>query len=370
MFAMVGCIGSLVCAGHDPSVADTACEPFLLVDGDPVLVSSLTRQLTQRGIAVDGPASEQCPAVRATVVRDGQSVSVTLVDQRGARHRRRVTTTDIAATWIESRIASDVSTPLLSGRTPPPEPAPTLAPPGSVDEAVTRPTPPSRRGPVSATAAIETGAGSDSSSWRSYAVSACAPLGPMCVGVLGRFGTNPDHTHNDGLTFADRTSTDVYVTASLPLTLGRATVQPEIGAGVGWLRTRQVDEPFPPFATPEECAFMGIDPALCVEPDKFDITSRGVRAAIGLRASVPLADRVALDLGISAELHVGAHTDVYLRDYPYADDGCIDDPVSPGCGPDGMPLPPPSPEEDPFLQYAGEPGSVLRAGIGLRVGLP
>lgn len=88
----------------------------------------------------------------------------------------------------------------------------------------------------------------------------------------------------------------------------------------------------------------------------------------GLTLVIPLHDRIALDIGVSAEWLQGAHTSPHLRDVLVPD---MPFPPEP-CEPDGDPTWCDDMGEiyDELLEYPGEPSRFFRAGIGLRVGLP
>jgi len=361
VFAAIG-FGVALLGASVPLAAEPYCEPVAIVDGDPALVTSLQARLIERGIAIDDAASDGCPPLRATIMRQGNVVAVTVVEPSGASVDRSVTTADIAATWIESRVRHDVGAPLLAVRMRPPTIAPgTTAPVAVVD------TPPvASAGPVHAPLSMavwmENGSADDSSSWRAYAASACVRLGPTCVGVLGRVSENAEITHDDGFTFAERDSRDVLLTVAAPLYVGRVTLLPSVAAGVGWMTTRQIDEPLGPPLPEGECVSdPGLPAEYCELPPQLRVTTRGGRLALGVSVSVPLGNSVALELGISNEWLLGAHSTPLRRDVGFFD------PADPGrCPPDGDPVMCP----DDFIEYPGEPTRLLRVGIGLRVGLP
>jgi hypothetical protein len=287
---------------------------------------------------------------------------------------RGVTTEEIAATWIESRVRTDVGAPLLAARmiaAPPPEGGASPGATAPAADAMLGTAAPPTRDPLSIAVAIESSFAGDGTDWRTYSLSACARIGPVCVGALGRLGDNEASVHDDMFIIAKRSSRDLLVTASLPIRGRRFTLSPMVGAGVGWMRTSQRDEPLFTPVEPGACAEdPTISPEYCELPDRVDVTTRGARLAAGVSLSIPLGDRVALDIGVSGELLTGAHTDLYVRDDPWGDESvpCEPEDPSPDCAPDGTMTDPGYPDD--FFEYPGEPDRFFRAGIGLRIGLP
>ena len=345
--------GAAVTAAAPPLAAEPTCEPVAIVDGDPALVASLQSRLVERGIAIDEATPDACPAVRATVVRDGAAVRITVIEPSGAAVARDVTTEEIAATWIESRVRMDVGAPLLAARVPVAVPrggaAPGAAPsPAAADTMMVAVAAP-RRDPLSIAVAIESSFAGDGTDWRSYSLAACARIGPLCVGALGRLGDNEASVHDDMFIIAKRSSRDLLLTASLPIRGRTFTIAPNVGAGVGWMRTRQVGEPL---FGPDTCTDPTVD-GTCELPEPINEATRGLRLAAGVTVSLPINARVAFDFGVTGELLAGGHTELYVRDNPF--DGMAD-------GSDGY--------TDDFFEYPGEPDRFFRAGIGLRIGLP
>ncbi len=357
---------AVLSAAAGPTAAEPACDPVAIVEGDPALVSSLSAQLIRRGIAIDEAADSEdpCPAVRATGAQDGGAVSVTVEQPDGEKVERDVTTTEIAAIWIESRMRRDVGAPLLAVRVPlvvNPGPAPGATP--VVDAGVAGTAFAVRgRDRVSLSARIENGSADDGSGWRTYSAAVCGRIGPLCVGLLGRIGENPEaFSEEPEFTAVTRDSKDLMLTASWPLRAGRLTILPEVGVGIGSMTTRQLGEVVDGYFPPDECwTDPPIPPELCEIPAPLNVTTWGGRLSAGLTLVIPLHDRIALDIGVSAEWLQGAHTDPHLREAP------------PECDPDGNPFPCVDMGDiyDEFIEYSGEPSRLFRAGIGVRVGLP
>ena len=72
---------------------------------------------------------------------------------------------------------------------------------------------------------------------------ACVRFGRACIGARARYAREPDRAVN--LTAMSRTHGTVLATASTTLSLGRMTLAPEVGAGIGWTSTRRLDTCIP-----------------------------------------------------------------------------------------------------------------------------
>jgi len=337
--AVVGLLVTLGATG--PAAAEPRdCPPAARVEGDPALVEPISRQLADAGV---GAATGDCPWMRAEVERSDGGIAVVVHDGEGRADRRQLADVDIAATWIESRLGSDLSAPLLAPRI-------------DVERSAPRASAASDPG---FSLAIDTRsmAGGDGSTWRTLGGSVCARLGWACVGLAAEVGDNRGFSTNDGLTRARRRAIDVQATIRAPVRVGRATLAPSAGVGAVWMRTGR-DEPdeqsWNPDCQPD-------DPSVPCDPlppmvigDGFTVSDLHLRARLALSLSVPIADLFALEVGAGIDLTPGAHAQPFAP--PPPDDNT--DPTMP---------PPP---EDPILELPGEPGHLVWWGIGLRLGAP
>jgi hypothetical protein len=211
--------------------------------------------------------------------------------------------------------------------------------------------------------------------WSGVTGSLCIEVGRVCVGARVRIADEAQRAVN--ATAVKRDELAVLAIASLPLALGRMTIAPELGLGVGRFETRRIDgcKPAPP---PPMCDPM-TDPTGCMmdpntppppEPgqcevspdgtmpgmgdtksyvgDGFRVLTYGPRVALALRVAVPLFEHVWLDGIASLTLMPFNHADAY------------------------PPLTAPQPDYVPVDQVLlpGEPGSALQLGVGLRIGAP
>ena len=386
IFATVGFLAS-VCGWPHLTVADTSCVPSATVSGDAALVADVVAHLDQMGVGSDSAAAT-CPRIEATVVHDGTSVTVSVRDAFGVVETRVVTDARIAATWIQSWCRSDIPAPLLVPAVlPPPAPVSTRVSSTGSEPRDTVSVPAPLAGASfaprwSGAAMYESSDANDGSSWSGVSASACVLTGGVCFGALARYATNPKISITDELTFADRTNIDLVATAAIPFTVGRATVVPMAGVGIGRLRTARHEPAVPPEPDPNDPCGANMapdDPAMCPVDlpyyigDGFAATHWGMRLEAQVTLSVPLGKTVFLDLGAGVSLLPGSHKDAYAPPPPEIDpdlppNGDPTDPMDPNLPPD--PNGDTDPFYDPLLELPGEPGRLIRFAIGLRVELP
>lgn len=353
---MVGLLVAAALGAAGPAIAEPRnCPPGALVEGDPAVAQPVREHLASAGV---GEAPADCPAVRARVARDGDEIAVVVLDADGRSSGRRLADPLIAATWIESWVSPE-SAPLLAPRH-------ALAAPGAVDVAA-----PAAQPPPSvlwlgvATRSLNAGDGSD---WRSIDASACARLGPACVGVAGAVAENDGWSHNGGMSLARRRTIDLAATGRLPARLGKATLAPSASLGIGWLRTQRDEgeqqyEPDPncqsdPTFPDNMCPGIPVPPY--VIGDGFEKLTFGMRAQLAASLSLPITEQVAVELSAGIDLVPTAHSQPFVHPmYDYPDDG---DPNTQDQPPDG------GVGLDPITELPGEPGYFTWWGIGLRVG--
>lgn|GEM_PF-6666652 len=364
-------IASAFAAG--PLAAEPACAPTVHLSGAPELVMDLSRSLRARGVHIAGAARpspshappDTCtpPVGAARVESSSRGIAVLFRDPGGQTEAREVSTTDIAATWIESRLRRDVSRPLLAARiatvsaaassSPASAPAGGAAPGARQHPLAERDRLPATEAGGSLAAArvhvaafAEFGSDDRNSTWGGIGGTACVRTGPVCLGVVGRAGWA---SRDDTL---ERSNYEVLGLLSVPMQAGRVTVSPDIAVGIGSVTTEE-----PAFVAPAPGCADGSSAPECGAPWARFQTLSG-RAAVGVTASIPIADRLHLDLRVEGSAAVGARTADFM----------VDDPFSlppPDPGPDG------EPGDDGRVLYRieGEPGRVVRAGIGLRLGV-
>jgi hypothetical protein len=346
------------------STQPRAGDPSVRVVGAPVSAAGVRQLLARAGVAVDAA----CAPVRASLIQSESGLEVVLTGDDGRTARRVVSTEAVAATWIESWVRRDLGAPLL----PTAAPRATLRPPSL--QRVPRdaaPTPkPAAPTPGRWSLAVAGHSRSaDAVAWRGVAAAGCANLGPLCVGATGRYGAAGELTANDGMTYARRQSVDLLAEVRAPIQLGRAVLAPSAGIGVGWNHTAR-DEPAMPAPSdpdlppgpdgtvPGDPNCDPSDPNLCdptLEPppyyvgDGFSASTIGLRLDAGLSLSLPITDRIAVDLSAGITFLPTAHLDEY-------------DPLAADRDEIGEPLP-----VDPMLLLPGEPSRVTFWGIGLRV---
>ncbi len=348
MLAVFGLVGVFSATG--PAAASPrSCPPIAIVRGEATVVEPILAQLTSEGIGLVRDAD--CPVVEASVARDRAFLVVTLRDRSGRRSNRTVTNARVAAIWIESWVSSDVATPLLTARSAAPPPSSVAS--VSVDRPSAAPASPDTR--LTFTAFLANGSGNDNSRWDALTIAGRYRLGRVRAGIGGRLSDNRDYSSAEAFTPARRQSTELLAFAELPIAFGRAVIAPRAGVGLGWLATSRMEEAWPECedVNEPECPPEGIPPA----GDGFAVSSFGARAELGVTLSIPIADRVALDLGVSYQVAPFSHSGVFLPAEP-DDSGEPSDP-----DPDGS-----EPEPDPGLALPGEPRTLVWWGIGLRIG--
>jgi hypothetical protein len=188
-------------------------------------------------------------------------------------------------------------------------------------------------------------------------------IGQVCVGGRVRVGFDPERIHEQ--TAVARNDVAVLATASRSIAVGRMTIAPELGLGVGRLATRRVEDTCNAMPPPN-CNIMtdpmcmpvpevdntcepgdpaGTTPKLYVG-DNFKASTIAPRVAVALRVAVPLFEHVWLD-GLAGWTYTPfAHTE------SFGTTGMIDPNTTPGV----------------LVALPGEPSSGYVLGIGLRVG--
>jgi hypothetical protein len=314
-------------SAHAREAAD--CEPTATVEGGGAAQARVVDELRSRGIStVRIPG---CAFVTAQLEVSAAGLAVTIVDAYGRTSERSANGPVAAATLIESWVRTDVSASLLSTKDaateaaapteqrPPPRPSITE----EAHPTLTLPAAPGVQRPgsqLSVTASAETSIGTDGSLWLGMSAGLCFRVGAACAGALVRVSDDSGTFGESREMRTARLGTDILLGASLPIRKGPVTLLPGLAVGVGWLRTTALSTTAPNSGS-----------------DGFDIDGGGLRASATMSVSIALTRRIAIDLGMAADLLPLAHT------APFSEGSYI---------------------------LAGEPRALLRGTAGIRVGLP
>jgi hypothetical protein len=330
------------------------CAPRAQLGGDAEAVARVAVELERLGVesVVDGAANtapRSCPTIVAAVELDrGGGIAVAVRDRAQRSEGRVVSDAALAAAWIDSWLRDDFAVP-IDDVSPP-----SLAPPVLETTAAAPPVPVLER--FSLAASFLQAWSEDSTRWSGVAASACVRAGELCIG--GRVGYATQQVAAD-LSAATKRDVSVLATASYSHEVGRMSVAPELGLGIGRLTTARVDgcktEPVmcDPMTDPG-CDPMS--PPKCVDDptttpvyvgDGFTATTYTPRISAALRIAIPLFEHVWLDGLAAATLAPFGHS----ADYAATSDDGNTMPNTSGA----FPLP-------------GDPLLGVQLGIGLRVG--
>jgi hypothetical protein len=298
--------------------------------------------------------------VRAEVQPAPSGLTVRLRDDAGRTAVREVSSELVAAMWIESWTRRELGAALL--------PAPIVGAAPEHDRLAAAPT--TQPTPLSFHVATRSVSGSDDVSSRSFGAGLCVMVGPVCVGGEAHVDQRGDLSANEGLTRARRLGADALASVCVPVPIGRATIAPSLGLGLGYLRTNRQEpdptsglmdpgcadpppntDPMDPNQPPEPCTEL---PPIYVG-DGFGVHSLGVRVHGGLGLSVPITASVSLELSAGITLAPTAHRTAFAPD-------------------DGQSMPGPNGMDelasDPLYWLPGEALRSTYWGVGLRVGRP
>lgn len=316
------------------SDADVECVPAAILSGEDVVVSELRKQLQILGVA--SSADPRCSVVTAEVVLEDEGYSVVVTEPSGRSARRTLGDIRIAATWIDSWLRTDLGASLLATRSLP------LA--ASAPVVVRRDSPKSTHAePTRYQIGLAYETSSNATKWQSLRVDACLTWGAVCVGLQGRFAQADPIEMNDGLSLATQWDADGLALVSVPLQLGATTIEPHAAIGVSAVSTKR---------SPTD----GPDSEFLFDSTPSSRLSVGMRAEAGISAVVSLAEFVRLRLGASIDTRVFGAGELSKQEPGPADPDCLD-------GETPCPLPP------AFVSLPGDPTSLWRLSIGLRVEL-
>ena len=271
-------------------------------------------QLIARGIALATRVG--CPVVQARVTRAAAGLAVAITDASGRTSTRVVADATAVATVIESWTRADLTAPLLAAR-------------GAEDSlpVVDRETPKdlgpiivhrASPRPLELEAATHLGLASDASLWLDLEVGACVRLRGTCLGVVARAAHDLQLSGDSERMETTRTAADLLVTVDVAMPLGAATVTIGGGVGAGWIHS-------------------AVDATAAMSNDQVDIDGGGLRGDGHVVLSIPAGHDLAIDLGLSLDVSLFAHTGTFIQD--------------------GATL-------------TGEPRGFGRLGLGLRFGVP
>lgn len=329
------------------SVEAEPCAPRVELAGDPAAIAQVGGELGRLGVATGG-AAPGCRVLHAQVQLEDAGVAVAIIDGARRSEGRVVTDVALAAAWIESWSRDELAWTSAShwGAAPPPLTTIRTAPPAD------RPATP----PITLLDRIAIGAGyeqsftNDTASWQGFGGHACVRVGGLCLGARVRYAQQ-DVASLDQLA-STRSDAVALATVSTSFDLGRMTLAPELGAGVGRYATERpaacvkaVDVPCDPVDA--GCGPPCPGPGMAVLSAQHE-QSYAPRLAAALRIALPLFDHVWLDGIASFTYGPLAH------DAPFPS---IDKTAGP-------------PEELAKRALPGEPSGALQLGVGLRIGTP
>lgn len=339
------------------------CAVRVELEGEVPVVARVGDELSRLGVERGAPAPG-CRGVLARVEADGDGIAVAIRDGARRSEGRVVSDPAIAASWIDSWLHDDLDGRawLLA--------APVLLPAASKAPVITTTTMlQPRRSSVVERAQLTVGWEhvwtDDNASADGLGIGACVRVGALCVGGRGRYVREADRTVE--LTAMGRSDLSVLATVSFPIQVGRMSIAPEVGFGVGRMATRRIEgctangpsdpntmpgcDPMDPTCVPQ--------PQMCTDAagkvlvgDSFSTTTLSPRFSAGVRLAVPLFEHVWLDSAFSVAASPLSHGD------RFANTGEM-------VGPDGTVVPGQS-----EFSLPGEPTFGMWLFIGLRVGGP
>jgi hypothetical protein len=264
--------------------AAATCVPAVLLAGAPGLTHSVAMSLARSGIASREVAG--CPPVRVWLVGLDGAIAVTIEDGYGRRSERHVASVETAAALVETWARGDLPDDLL---TRPPAPDTTVAPLTPPVTLAAAP-PPLLSRMFGVGVAGESSIASDATLWLGASAACCARIGPLCAGALARLGADQGLSGVSRQRSATRLGFDVLLGASVPLSLGRVSLAPGAGVGVGWLRSR----------APATDAGGGA--AGGQQEGDSENDSGGLRAEVSIAVLVPLARDLSLSIAAAVDL--------------------------------------------------------------------
>jgi hypothetical protein len=347
------------------TVGAEPCPPRATLDGDGAAVARVADELRRLGVKVSSEfADDGCSTVRAQVAVDTTGgIAVAVRGASRGSEGRVVSDAALAAAWIDSwtREDFDLRPPAPRVASVQPSILPSV-PPSDVAPAVGAAAPTSSRWDRFAVSASYAQTWSDDdATWKGLDVAACVRVvGGFCVGGSVRAAFDGERLVN--ATGVARSDLSLLALARYPVALGRMSIAPELGVGVGRLATRRAESTCKPVMMPPPNCNPMTDP-MCVpqtsmcepnEPgttmspkyyvgDDLSVATYAPRIALALRIAVPLFEHVWLD-GLAGYTYA-----------PFAHGSVFEAAADVAIAPELIALP-------------GEPSSGYAIGIGLRVG--
>jgi hypothetical protein len=343
-----------LCLALVASDATATAEPCAraTLSGDPSAVASVTTALRRLGVTAGAP-TPGCPSIEAVVELDREGGFAVAIRAAGRSEGRSVSDAAMAAAWIESWVRDDVD----GGWVAPPATTPAARPPGATPSVDTVVASSSFYDRIAIGVAYEQGWTDDGSDWTGASVSGCMFAGPVCVG--GRVRASFQSSIDFKMSVASRSDVSVLATAALPFGVGKMSIAPELGVGVGRVETKRIDgcqpsnlpcmDPTDPncMMMPGQCTATDPTTGKIYVGDHLDAISYTPRVALALRVALPLFDHVWLEGLAAASLAPFGHTE----------------PFPPGVNPMGA-------MNEPASDFAlpGEPLAAFQLGVGVRIG--
>jgi hypothetical protein len=365
------------CALLSPTATAEPCAPRVELSGDRDAIARVAVELASLGVVLGAiePQYRAC-SVNAMVTLDGEGLSVAVQNAAKRSEGRVVSDAKIAAAWIDSWLRDEIEVSSWTIAVPPPAPPSTLttmplAPIASaIETALPSATPGAPFERVGLGIAIERSWTDDDTEWDGFDIAGCMRVGLACIGGRVRAGFQQDLAYLSST--ADRSDIVALATVSLPLTAGQVSLAPELGLGIGRMRTKRIEACTAPPSVPPSNGMPGcsdpMDPTCTMTPepntgtgnecldaagnptnelyvgDDFDKVTYLPRLALAMRLSFPIVRHVWLDA-------VAAYTIT-----PITPRGSYEDP-------DMM-------VSDPSTAMPPEPTRGYQLGVGIRVGMP
>jgi hypothetical protein len=352
----------LVAAATQTAPAEP-CAPRAELGGDAEAVAKVAAELQRLGVDANTDPLERtatkCPVIVAAVELDRSGgIAVAVRDASQRSEGRVVSDAALAAAWIDSWLRDDFSAP--PSETPPLVTAPPAEVPPAAPAAPDTPL----LDRFSLTASFLQTWSDDSTSWSGLALSSCVLVEGFCLGARAAYATQ---TVSADVSAAGKRDLSLLATASYPHSLGRMSIAPELGLGVGQLTTSRVEgckyEP-PACMDPMDPTCMNQPPAPTMCPadgtssvyvgDNFTATTYTPRVSAAFRIAIPLFDHVWLDGLAAATIAPFGHADDYATDATMT---MTDPNTMPGGTTGAFPLP-------------GDALFGFELGVGLRLGAP
>ena len=318
------------------------CPCIVILRGDEDAVAAVSEQL--RKLNIETSPRADCPALVATVLAGDGTYILRISTRTEPNYVREVARTETVAVLIDAQVrstvtdlsaeiengddnaarfdhASDLSAEIENGNGNATRFDDVSEPPKASQASTADRTPFETGRGILTQAVFETAYAFDKTLWWGGQASACAKLGPLCIGVAFRFAHDDAHTGISNKYGAKRFTLDGSILVRLWMAWGRVALSPgvSIGGGVYWVYAR-----------------MGED-----HDEKYLDEHGGFRASFFVSLMIRITRRLYVEvLELSSSHLLPGHRDTYAGDA-----------ANPG-----------------FTIY--EPKGFLRAGIGIRYRLP